>query len=150
MGDRFLRLLLSGIAAAYFFASTSALAENPPLQLVMVTSAHSRIEALSRLMLRKIYLGLPSGVSSQSIHPLINQSNWMLHEVFLQKVLFMSKKAYERHLRHTKFSSNTVLPVAYRSEARLIEYLNAHPDSITFLTEQTAAQLPSVRVVTRL
>lgn len=150
MGDRFFRLLLAGVVATYFFTAPSASAGDPPLRLVMVTSAHSRIGSLSHPMLRKIYLGSSPGVTSQVIHPLINQSNRMLHEVFLQKVLFMSIKTYERHLRHKKLSSDTVLPVAYRSEARLIEYLNAHPDSITCLTEQVAAQLPSVRVVTRL
>ncbi len=101
-------------------------------------------------MLRIIYMGTSSAVSSQSIRPLINQSNGMLHEVFLQKVLFMSKNTYERYLRQTKFSSNTVMPMAYRSEARVIEYLNAHPDSITYLTEEAAAQWPDLRVVTRL
>lgn len=150
MGDRFFRLLLAGAVAVGFFAAPSAWAEDPPLRLVIVTGAHSRIGALSRPMLRKIYLGSSSGVSSRSIHPLINQSNRMLHEMFLQKVLFMSKKTYERHLRYTKFPSDMVLPVAYRSEARLIEYLNAHPNSITYLTEQAAAQWPSMRVVTRL
>ena len=150
MGDLFFRLLLAGVVAVSLFAAPSAWAGDPPLRLVMVTSAHSRIGALSLPMLRNIYLGSSSGVSSQSIRPLINQSNRMLHEVFLQKVLFMSKKTYERYLRHKKLPSDTVLPVAYRSEAGLIEYLNAHPDSITYLTEQAAAQWPSMRVVTRL
>lgn len=88
--------------------------------------------------------------SDSQLQPLINKSNRVLNEMFLQKVLFMSQKTYERHLRHTKFLTNTVLPVTYRSEVKLIEYLNAHPDSITFLTEQAAAQRPTLRVVMRL
>lgn len=149
-GYRRFRLLLLRIVVAYIFALPRAFAEDQPLQLVIVTSQQSRIKALSGPVLRKVYLGSVSGISFQPIHPLINQSNRMLHEMFLQKVLFMSKNTYERHLRHTKFPTGTVLPIHYRSEAKLIEYLNAHPDSITCLTEQAAAKKPSLRVVMRL
>lgn len=148
-GDKWFRLLLFGIVAAYIFFTPSARAEAPSTQLVIVTSVHSRIQVLSAPLLRKIYMGSASNVGSQ-FHPLINQSDRVLHEMFLQKVLFMSQSTYERHLRHTKFSSGTVLPVAYRSEVKLIEYLQAHPDSITCMTQQMAAKTPSLRVVMRL
>lgn len=130
--------------------SPSTWAEDKPLRLVIVTSVHSHIKVLSSPVLRKIYLGSAATVGSQSIQPLINKSNRLLAEMFLQKVLFMSQNTYERHLRHTQFPVGTVLPVTYRSEAKLIEYLNLHPNSITCLTEQAAAKRPSLRVVMRL
>lgn len=149
-GYRHFRLLLLGIVAAYLFALPRASAEDRPLQLVIVTSQQSSIKVMSGPLLRKVYLGSASGIGFQPIQPLINQSNRMLQEMFLQKVLFMSQNTYERHLRHTKFPTGTVLPVAYRSEVKLIDYLNAHPNSITCLTEQAAAKRPSLRVVMRL
>lgn len=138
------------MVAAHFFALPCASAEDQPLQLVIVTSQQSSIKVLSGPVLRKVYLGAAYGIGLQPIQPLINQSNRMLHEMFLQKVLFMSQTTYERHLRHTKFPTGTVLPVAYRSEVKLIDYLDTHPDSITCLTEQAAAKRPSLRVVMRL
>lgn len=143
-------LLLLGIVVAYLYALPPAYAADQPLQLVIVTSQQSSIKALSGPVLRKVYLRSASGIGFQPIQPLINQSNRMLQEMFLQKVLFMSQNTYERHLRHTKFPTGTVLPVDYRSEVKLIDYLNAHPNSITCLTEQAAAKRPSLRVVMRL
>ena len=146
--SKLLRVLLA-YAVAFLFLAPFACAVDTPLRLVVVTSVHSPFGTLNRGQIRKIYLG-SSDVTPKSIQPLINQSDRMLHEMFLQKVLFMSEKAYERYVRHKNFPSDTVMPVTYRSEDRLIEYLNAHPNAITCLSEQTAAQWPSLKVVTRL
>ncbi len=137
MWSKLLRMLLAH-AVAFLFLAPFACAVDTPLRLVIVTSVHSPVGTLSPGQLRKIYLG-SSDVTPQSIQPVINDSDRMLHEMFLQKVIFMSEKAYERYVRHKKFPSGTLMPVTYRSEDRLIEYLNAHPNAITCLSEQTAA-----------
>lgn len=147
---RWFLLLILQMLVAYLFAAPGAHAGEQSLRLVIVTSAHSRIGVLNYPMLRKIYLGSVSAVGTRPIYPLINQSNGLLHEMFLQKVLFMSQNTYKHHLLHTKFPADTVMPLAYRSEDKLIAYLNTHPDSITCLTEQAAAKRPSLRVVMRL
>lgn len=144
----FFRLCAWSVLAS-FFAAPCAVAGGTPIRLVMVTSADSRIGPLTRPMIRKIYLG-SAGMPSRPIYPLINQSNRLLHEMFLQKVLFMSKETYERHMRHSKFPVGTLLPVSYRSEARLLKHLNAHPDSISYVPDHVAAQWPAMRVVARL
>lgn len=149
-GYRWFMGLILRMVVVYLFGTFGAHAEEQPLRLVIVTSAHSRIDGLNYPVLRKIYLGSVSSVSAYPIYPLINQSNRLLHEMFLQKVLFMSQNTYKHHLHHTKFPTDTVLPIAYRSEDKLIAHLNAHPGSITYLTERAAAIRPSVRVVMRL
>lgn len=146
---RFSRLFWAVIGGCLLTAQF-AYAENSTLHLVLVTSVSSSINVLNRNQIRKIYLGSPLAEIARPIQPLINHSNGMLHEMFLQKVLFMSTKAYERHVRDVKPSSRAVLPISYRSESRLIAYLKLHPDSIAFLTEQKAAQLSSLKVVSRL
>ena len=146
----FFRLCAWSVLAIGIFAASCAVAGGTPIRLVVVTSADSRIGPLTRPMIRKIYLGSSAGIASQPIHPLINQSNRLLYEMFLQKVLFMSKETYERHMRHSKFAAGTLLPVSYRSEARLLKHLNAHPDSISYVPDHVAAQWPAMRVVARL
>lgn len=144
------KFCLLQMVRAYLLVASSAFAGEQPQRLVIITHAHSRIEVLNYPLLRKIYLGSASAVGTRPVYPLINQSNSVIYEMFLQKVLFMSQNTYEHHLHHAKFPKGTVVPIAFRSEDKLLAYLSAHPGSITCLTEQAAAKMPSVRVVMRL
>lgn len=141
----FCAFIIGCLVAAQF-----AVAGTPPLRLVIVTHVTSSIGVLSQAQARKIYLGVPLDVGGKSVQPLINRSNQELYEVFLQKVLFMSAKAYERHMAHAEFAADVHTPLVYRSESKLIDYLNAHPNSIACLTEQSAVHSPSLRVIARL
>ena len=131
-------------------ATQCAFAETTPLRLVIVTNVASDIDILSQTQIRKIYLGAPGRVSDKAVQPLVNRSNRVLHEIFLQKVLFTSAKTYEHHITHRKFAAGAPSPLVYRSESKLIDYLTSHPNSIACLPEQEAAKLPSLRVIARL
>lgn len=142
--------LVRMVIAACLLTAQFAFADNGRLGLVMVTSVASSIGTLNRHQIRKVYLGSPSDAINHPIQALINRSDSLLYEMFLQKLLFMSTKAYERHVRHLQPALGTVLPRDYRSESRLVDYLKSHPDSIAFMTARTASQLPGLRVIARL
>lgn len=142
--------LMRFIIAVCLLTAQSAFADYGRLALVMVTNVSSSIDRLNRHQIRKIYLGSPSDSTTPPVQALINRSDSLLYEIFLQRVLFMSTKAYERHVRNLKPALGAVSPRDYRSESRLVEYLKSHPGSVAFMTAQTAAQLPGLKVIARL
>lgn len=141
---------LSVFMVGLLVTTQCAFAGTTPLRLVIVTNVASDIDELSQTQIRQIYLGAPGRVSDKAVQPLVNRSNRVLHEIFLQKVLFTSAKTYEHHIAHRKFAANAPSPLVYRSESKLIDYLTSHPNSIACLPEQAAAKLPSLRVIARL
>src|SRR5665647_535567 len=65
-------------------------------RIAIVASSHSGIKAISAKEVRRAYLGASIVLNGIEIKPLLNQTDKLVGEVFLQKVLFMSAEAYER------------------------------------------------------
>ncbi|MEQ6341128.1 MAG: hypothetical protein M3A44_05595 [Gammaproteobacteria bacterium] len=57
--------------------------------MVLVAGANAYIPPLTSAEVRKLFLGVVIIKDGQRIEPLLNLTNPLLHEVFLQKVIFM-------------------------------------------------------------
>ena len=71
--------------------------------LVLASSKTSTVPALTIQDTRKLFLGLPLAKNGETIVPVLNTSDALLYEVFLQKVTYMSSSAYETQLISTVF-----------------------------------------------
>ena len=118
--------------------------------LVLATSANSTIPALTIQETRKLFLGVPLEKNGESIVPVLNTSDPLLHEVFLQKVTFMSSPAYETQLISTVFRLGGKRPNKYGDGKELIDALRKNPHAVTYLWQDqvdTAQGIKAVSVV---
>lgn len=108
--------------------------EDPgPRRMLLVTSTETGIEQVSNEALRKAFLAIPVSVDGKRLRPLLNQSDLLLAEVFLQKIIFMSRNRYERQLVARVFRQGGKRPSRFRNLDELIAELQASPNSITYM-----------------
>jgi len=111
--------------------SSTAIAIECPL--LIVASRSSPVNALSRKMVRRLFLRVSYRTESGPLKPVRNISDAMLQEVFLQKILFMSKNTYRRILANRLVRLREAGPAEYRETDRLIQALYANPRLVSFI-----------------
>lgn len=119
-------------------------------RLVLVANAHSGITALTPAEVRKLFLGITIEQNGHSLIALRNQTDQVLHEVFLQKVMFMSGPMYERTLLTRLLRTKGPRPGAYSSEQELHVALQANPNTVTYMWSDQAEATPDLRVISEL
>jgi len=139
-----IRLFLLLLCALYF--STFAIAETEK-RLVLVTSVNSNISQLSTKELKRIYIGLSLKQNNQKIKPIRNHSDSFAHEVFLQNVIIMSSRIYERQLTTRALRKGSKRPDSESSHAKLVAHLNRETNSISYMWEHKALSDDSIRVI---
>ncbi len=100
-------------------------------KMLLVTSTETMFERVSNEDLRKAFLAIPVSVDGKRMRPLLNESEKFLTEVFLQKIIFMSRDRYERQLVARVFRQGGKRPSAFRDLDDLIAELRASPNSVT-------------------
>lgn len=129
--------------------SFCGVAAGAPAQVVVVTNESSSFQTLTRAELRQIYLGNHRAHRGITIRPLFNDSEAHIREAFLQETLFMSHKTYQYYAADRRANRKEKIKF-YRSEAKLLRDLQASPNSISFISADSAAKLRSVKIVATL
>ena len=141
------------VLRAAIFLMTFLVAAQPyaaELNLVLVAAKRSSISQMSPEEVRRLYLGIPVVSGGQPVKPLINATDSLLREIFMQQVLFMSTDAYQRQiLSRTYRTGATPFPV-YTDMPKLIEALRADTNAVTYMLRATAIASPGVKVVVEL
>jgi hypothetical protein len=117
------------------------------LGLVFVTSSKSTTPALTIGEIRKLYLGVTLLANGQTIKPLRNNSDDYLKEVFMQKVMFMSTPNYERQILSRVFRIGGTRPPVYTNLDKLIEALEADPNTLSFMSRKDAQATPDIKII---
>ncbi len=120
-------LLLACCAAAH--------AETRHLVLVTATPALEQVQ-LSRKEIRKLYLGRTIIKDGLHLIPLINNSDPLSYQIFLQKIMLMSATSYERFLLSKVFRSGGMRPERFDSPGALIHSLRTQPGTISYMWKQ--------------
>jgi hypothetical protein len=131
-------------AACLQFATPGVHAEEQ--RIAIVASARSNIMSISAKEVRRAYLGASIVLDGVEIKPLVNQSNQLAEEVFLQKVLFMSAEAYERQLLARTFRGG-IRPKTYENFNALLSALRNDNAAISFMLYGTAVSTPDIRII---
>lgn len=139
------RLLLILLACFALTPSLRAHAVEP--SLVLVANVHSVIQRLSPGETRKLYLGIPMIVDSQRVRPLRNNTDPVVQEMFMQRVMFMSTPAYERQILSRVFRMGGTRPLAYAEMNALIKALEKDPAAVTYLPRELAIARPDLKIV---
>ncbi len=118
--------------------------------LVLATSSASSLSPLTVQEARKLFLGVPLDKSGEHPVPLLNISDPLIYEVFLQKVAFMSASTYESQMLSVVFRLGGKRPESFNDLKNLLDTLQQNPGTVTFLWEdqvKASQGLKSVNVL---
>lgn len=130
----------------YTFALATASAE----RLVLVSSVNANLPPLNIREVRRIFLGKPLIKNGMRIEGLRNTTDKLLQEVFLQKVVFMSIRAYETQLLSNVFRAGGDRPTQYNEQQQLLGALQENSWALTYMWEHEAQITPGIKVVGKL
>ena len=116
--------------------------------LVLVTATPGLEESgLTRREIRKIYLGRPIVKEEQRIIPIINESDPLAYQVFLQRIMIMSAPSYERYLLSRVFRKGGTRPEKTASPRHLLQALHSRPGAVSYMWLREARIDPGLRVI---
>jgi hypothetical protein len=104
--------------------------------MVLVTSRNSSFSSLSSLEIRKAYLGFDVVKNGKPVFAVSNRSNERAGSIFLQNVIGMSERSYDRRLLTLTLQSGRSRPVEFDDLDTLLDYVESHPNFITFVWEE--------------
>lgn len=135
------------ILFAVLFVTPMAHAEEQ--RIAIVVNAVSGISTITAKEVRRAYLGASIVLNGVETKPLLNRSDKLAGEVFLQRIMFMSDEAYERQLISRTFQGG-IRPKAYESLPDLLAALHSDNAAITFMLYETAIKIPGIRIIGKL
>lgn len=139
--------LLAVLCCLLTAAAPSSAHEHAGRRLVLAAGAGAAVPRLTLGELRQAYLGVPVEKDGIRIVPLRNLSDPLLYEIFLQKVLFMSARSYERRLLSRTLQSGMQRPPEYTDLSRLRVALFTTPGAVTYMWAETVRATPGLREV---
>ena len=116
-------------------------------RLVLVTDKSSGIGALTTSEIRRLFLGLPVKKEGKMLEAAINQSDPLLYQVFLQKVVFMSAPVYERHLLENVIQLGGQRPQSFNNPDALAADIHQHPGTVSYMWNHTLQSYPYLVIV---
>lgn len=118
--------------------------------MVLVTGVENDFAPLTNKELKRVYLGLPVTRNGEEVTPIRNHSDMLLHEVFLQHIIFMSSRNYERQLTSKTLRSGKKRISEHSSHQELINDMHMSKNGVTYLWEDDALKYPDVIILQRL
>lgn len=136
----FVALALAGLTV-----TAEPAGESDHRALVLVASTDSPIDGLSAADLRLSYLAVPVRADNVEIRPVLNRSEKLLHEVFLQKVIYLSAQHYRRQVVSRVFQSGGIRPAIADSESDLVMLLRQDPRRVSYMWRRDAQRHQSIK-----
>lgn len=101
--------------------------------LVLVSSIDNPVKPLKPAVFRKLFLNEPVIINNKKIRPILNTSDKLLYEIFLQKVVYMSQRHYERTLISKAFRTGRPRSPRFSNIKELLNELKSTPGSVSFM-----------------
>jgi hypothetical protein len=138
-----LRRRLLGVVL-FLLGTTAAVAAD---RVVLIANVNNPVSVLNTLEVQKLFLGLtlPAGRSTQ--HPLRNESDELLRQIFYQNIISMSESTYERRLLALTLQQGRTAPPIYKSSRELLSAVAADPAAISFAWAADVANDPRIKVL---
>ncbi len=135
-------VVLTGLPQAQVFAAKQ--------DLVLVAAYSAVVPKMSPDVVRRLYIGVPVEVTGHFIEPLINASDNLVLEIFMQQVLFMSSEAYFRQNSSRLSRKGDSLAQTYSAMPALIAALRDNPYAVTYMLRSTATMFPDLKIIAEL
>ncbi|VAW65136.1 hypothetical protein MNBD_GAMMA11-2130 [hydrothermal vent metagenome] len=121
--------------------------EGRNMALVLITASDYPLEKLSASEVRRLFINEPVVLKQQKITPLINTSDELQYEIFLQKVVYMSERYYERMLISKTFRRGRARPERFSDNNELVNALVSISGSVSVMWRETAEKEKRIRIV---
>lgn len=115
--------------------------------LVLVAGLRSPITRLTPVEARRIYLGEPLLIDGKGLKAIRNTSDLRVEEMFLQRLMFMSRQDYERQIKARAERSGRPAPPAYGDVQALLRALDQNPMAVTYMPRGWANTQAGLRIV---
>ena len=138
---------LKAITALAALVLCAGLAMGAERSVVLVTSVKCQMEDISMLDIRKAYLGVDVSYKGNVLQAFRHDADEQLQAVFLQNVVAMSERTYERRLLRLLLKSGRPRPPQINSDSELEETLNAVPCGISYMWKQDADGYATLKVL---
>lgn len=154
MGYSFMRKMwrimskVSCVGCLFFLGSLGLASE--ARYLVLVSGALSNVPQLTPSEVRKLFLGVVLIKDGQRIEPLLNATEPLLNEVFLQKIIFMSGDNYQRQLNARIAATGDPRPQEYSDRWQLISALRSRRGSVSFMWNKDVRPQMGLKVIQEL
>ncbi|RDH85734.1 MAG: hypothetical protein DIZ80_02055 [endosymbiont of Galathealinum brachiosum] len=116
-------------------------------QVVLVVSSASPLVNLDSLELRKIYLGFNVRRNGNVIRGFRNTEDKVLNGVFLQYVVAMSAKSYNKRLLSLTLRQGIPRSSEYNSIEKLQDALSERPYSVSYMWKEDAERSTKVKAL---
>lgn len=127
--------------------SMTGAAQATQRRLLLVCGLESTISSLSHKEVRKLFLGMPIVKEGVRLKPLRNASDPLVEEVFLQKIIFVSKRSYERQLLSRVFRFGGARPPVFTNIRELIDELRQSPEAVTYMWSEQLAFADGLKTI---
>ena len=114
---------------------------------MLVTDATTGVTSLSTNEIHRLFLGLPVEKEGHSLTAAINNSDPLLYEIFLQKIVYMTSVAYDRHLLANVIQLGGRRPRIYNDARTLISDLKQNPGTVSILWKSDVGTTPDLTVI---
>jgi hypothetical protein len=139
------RRLLAHIGALILMCcSPSAFAAD---RLVLIVSANSPVTALNSPEIQKLFLGLTVMTNGDVLHPLRNESEEFIRQIFFQSIISMSESAYERRVLALTLQQGRTAPPLYRNIRTLLDAVAADPTAVSYAWAADVAKDPRIKAL---
>ena len=115
--------------------------------MVLVASQASAIESLSMLEIRKAYLAVPVEYQGSPVRALRQGGDESLNRIFLQSVVGMSQKSYQRRLLSMALKFGNPRPVVQPDLDTLVSALTGSPTAIAYMWRRDAQSRTEVKII---
>ncbi len=116
-------------------------------ELVLVCRSQESINVFSKTELRRLFLGFPVKKNNTLVNALRNTSENDVYQVFLQNVMFMSKRNYERRLLSLNFTrGNKVIP-DYEDTLLLIKNIKKNSNNVSYVWRDNLDESQGLTVI---
>ncbi len=147
-------MIRSGVIACLLLlllAAAPARAGDPPRPaeqtMVLIVGHDSPIVHLDVIDVRKLFLGLTVMSSGRQLRALDNRSDAKLREAFLQNVIAMPERAYERRLLSITLQQGAHRPEAFEATAALLNAVATDPSAVSIAWAADVATDRRIRVL---
>jgi len=117
------------------------------LAVVLVIDKNSPVNSISTLDIRKAYLGITVVVDGQIIRPLRSRHDDRLNQIFLQSIVAMSQRSYDRRLLSLLLKNGKPRPVEVDGHDKLLEMLTRRPSSIAYMWKSDADLDERIKII---
>jgi hypothetical protein len=136
-------LLLAGWqSVAYSDANAAA-----NLSLVLVANPQVTFKNLSIREVRRLFLGIPVSKNGERLTALRHYSSPLLKQVFLQKIIFMSERNYERQLMLRTFRFGNSRPKILNDIDSVFQALENTVNGVSYMWSSDAAKIGGFQIV---